>query len=137
MKQDEIEEENKRKKALIEKTLKERYSQTQQESERLKSVHAELAVLDKLVTRDVEILRAKIEEANRLNNEARSVFQTCDYGLVQCNLLIMDTLGTHPFVLCKEVVLFWRLFCIECIYKGTFKLSFVPKSKPSYSEPLQ
>ena len=27
----------------------------------------------------------------------------------------MDTLGTHPFVLCREVVLFWRLFCIECI----------------------
>ena len=29
------------------------------------------------------------------------------------------TLGTQPFVLCREVVLFWRLFCIECIYKGT------------------
>ena len=30
------------------------------------------------------------------------------------------------FVLCKEVVLFWRLFCVECIYKrGTLRLSFV------------
>ena len=23
-----------------------------------------------------------------------------------------------------DIVLFWRLFCIECIYKGTFRLSF-------------
>ena len=31
------------------------------------------------------------------------------------NLRIMDTLGTHPFVLCREIILFWRLFVIECI----------------------
>ncbi len=28
----------------------------------------------------------------------------------------MDTLGTQHFVLCREVVLFRRLFCIECYY---------------------
>ena len=39
----------------------------------------------------------------------------------------MDTLGTQPFVLYREVVLFWRLFCIECIYKGTFRLSFIER----------
>ena len=44
------------------------------------------------------------------------------------NCQIMDTLGTQPFVLCKEVVLFWRLFCIECIYtKVTFRLSFIER----------
>ena len=26
-----------------------------------------------------------------------------------------------------EVVLFWKLFCTECIYKGTFRLSFVER----------
>ena len=30
-------------------------------------------------------------------------------------MLRNSTLGTHLFVLCKEVVLFWRLFRIECI----------------------
>lgn len=70
--QQEIEEENKKKKKLVEQTLKERYSVTQQESERLKKVHAELASLDKLVTRDVAILREKIETANMQHNIARS-----------------------------------------------------------------
>ncbi len=28
---------------------------------------------------------------------------------------IMDMLGAQPFILCGEVVLFQRLFCIECI----------------------
>ncbi len=69
--QQEIEEDNKKKKMLVEKTLKERYSLTQQESERLKKVHAELASLDKLVTRDVSILREKIEAANTQHNQAR------------------------------------------------------------------
>ena len=27
------------------------------------------------------------------------------------------TLETQHFVLCREVVLFWKLFCIECINK--------------------
>ena len=28
---------------------------------------------------------------------------------------IMDMLGAQPFILCGEVVLFQRLFCIECV----------------------
>ena len=32
----------------------------------------------------------------------------------------MDTFGTSHFVHCRDVVLFWRLFCIECICNGTF-----------------
>ena len=76
--QQEIEEENKKKQKLVEKTLKERYSLTQQESERLKKVHTELASLDKLVTRDVAILREKIEAANMQHNRARSAKMTMD-----------------------------------------------------------
>ncbi len=35
---------------------------------------------------------------------------------IQWNLRIMDTFGTQDFVLCREVVLFQRLFCIEYVY---------------------
>ena len=35
---------------------------------------------------------------------------------VQWNLRIADTIGTHLVVLCREAVLFRRLFCIECVY---------------------
>ena len=41
-----------------------------------------------------------------------------------------DTLGTQPFVLYREVVLFWRLFCMECytrvliLFVERFVLSF-------------
>ena len=37
----------------------------------------------------------------------------------------MDTLGTQPSVLCREVVLLWRLFYIEWMYKN--RLSFVER----------
>ena len=40
-------------------------------------------------------------------------------------LQIKDMLGTSHFVLCREVVLFRRLFCTECVYNGTSRLSFV------------
>ncbi len=36
--------------------------------------------------------------------------------VIQWNLRIMDTFRTQHFVLCREVVLFWRLFCIEYVY---------------------
>ncbi len=71
--QEEIKEENKKKKKLIELTLQERYSQSQQETERLRKVQAELVTLDKLVTQDVSMLRERIEEASRTLNNARQV----------------------------------------------------------------
>ena len=69
--QQQIKEENKKKKELVEKTLKDRYMLSQQESLRLKKIHAELASLDEVVTRDVAVLREKIEAANRLHHAAR------------------------------------------------------------------
>ena len=49
----------------------------------------------------------------------------CQQLHVLWNLRIMDALGISllSFV---EVVLFWRLYRV-CIYKGTFRLSFVKK----------
>jgi hypothetical protein len=69
--QEAVKEENKKKKMLVEKTLQERCMLSQQESLRLKKIRDELASLDKLVTRDVAVLREKIETANRLHNAAK------------------------------------------------------------------
>lgn len=71
--QQEMEEENKKKKKLVEEMLRERYVLSQQESENLKKVQRDLASLDELVTRDVAVLREKIEAANREYDRARYV----------------------------------------------------------------
>ena len=119
--QREIEEENKRKKALLEKAVQERletldkrdgerkggrregerglegctnthqflwrfflrYLQSQAEVRKLHVVKGELDRLDFLVTRDVGILRNKIEEANREYNLARYTV-SCLYNLICC-----------------------------------------------------
>ena len=73
--QREIEEKNKKKKEIVERTLKERYLRSRQESDHLKMVRNELATLDKLVTRDIEIMRKKIEESNVLYSQARLAIQ--------------------------------------------------------------
>ena len=44
------------------------------------------------------------------------------YGLIGLNIVTvepLDTLGTQPFVLCREAVLFRRLFRILYVYIGT------------------
>ena len=43
---------------------------------------------------------------------------------IQRNLSMWTCFGTQHFVLCREVVLFQRLFCTEFVYNGTFDLSF-------------
>ena len=44
---------------------------------------------------------------------------------IQWNFRIMDMLGTQPFVLCREVVLFQSVYFVWSVYKRTFRLSFV------------
>ena len=69
--QEEIKAQNKEKKEWVKKKLQERYMLSQQESHHLKKIRDELASLDELVTRDVAVLREKIEAANRLHCAAR------------------------------------------------------------------
>ena len=95
LKQKLIEEENKRKKAIIEQALLDRlvwlYSssdlpydimtnnyyipcrahQQQVETQKLRSVKLGLSELEKIVSKDVKILRDKIEETDRLYNSAK------------------------------------------------------------------
>ena len=56
---------------------------------------------------------------------ARKKVCPCHHVVIQWNLQIVGTIGTHPFVLCREVVLFRRLFCTECVYESIFGVSFV------------
>jgi RAB6-interacting golgin len=66
-----IEEENKKRKCFLERAIEERYKHSIQENNTLIQVKQELLKLDNLVTRDISILRAKIEEANRMYTQAK------------------------------------------------------------------
>ncbi|XP_075038838.1 RAB6-interacting golgin [Mixophyes fleayi] len=58
-----IEEKNKRKKALLAKTIDERSKKTQAETVKLKRIQKQLQALDDLVSTDISILRNRIEQA--------------------------------------------------------------------------
>ena len=70
---------------------------------------------------------------------------------VQCSLFIMnghlsiiteaevklDTIGSRHFVLCREVVLFQRLFCTECVsFVGRFVLAVLLSEVSLYNRRL-
>ncbi|MED6243661.1 hypothetical protein ATANTOWER_024594 [Ataeniobius toweri] len=59
-----IEERNKRKKALLAKTIAEKSKQTQAEAVKLKRIQKELQALDDMVSNDISILRGRIEQAS-------------------------------------------------------------------------
>ncbi|XP_036378322.1 RAB6-interacting golgin [Megalops cyprinoides] len=59
-----IEEKNKRKKALLAKTIAEKSKQTQAEAVKLKRIQKELQALDDMVSNDIGILRGRIEQAS-------------------------------------------------------------------------
>ena len=50
-----------------------RYKQTQQESKTLAIVNQELSKLDNMISSEINVLREKIEEANRQYNATRCV----------------------------------------------------------------
>nr|ACI66776.1 N-terminal kinase-like-binding protein 1 [Salmo salar] len=66
-----MEERNKRKKALLTKTIAEKSKQTQAESVKLKRIQKELQTLDNMVSNDICILRGVIEQASWDYNTAR------------------------------------------------------------------
>ena len=54
-----------------------RYKQTQQESKTLAVVNQELSKLDNMIFSEINVLREKIEEANRQYNAARYYVCVC------------------------------------------------------------
>lgn len=81
-----IEERNKRKKALLTKTIAEKSKQTQAEAVKLKRIQKELQALDDMVSSDIGILRGKIEQASWDYTAARKRYQKAESEYVMAKL---------------------------------------------------
>lgn len=81
-----IEERNKRKKALLAKTIAEKSKQTQEETVKLKRIQKELQALDDMVSNDIGILRGKIEQASWDYTAARKRYEKAEAEYVIAKL---------------------------------------------------
>ncbi|XP_072244738.1 RAB6-interacting golgin [Leuresthes tenuis] len=81
-----IEEGNKRKKALLAKTIAEKSKQTQAEAVKLKRIQKELQALDDMVSNDIDILRGRIEEASWDYTAARKRYEKAEAEYVTAKL---------------------------------------------------
>lgn len=81
-----IEERNKRKKALLTKTIAEKSKQTQAEAVKLKRIQKELQALDDMVSNDIGILRGKIEQASWEYSSARKRYEKAEAEYVMAKL---------------------------------------------------
>ncbi|XP_077450890.1 RAB6-interacting golgin isoform X1 [Stigmatopora argus] len=81
-----IEESNKRKKALLAKTIAAKSQQTQAEAVKLKRIQIELQALDDQVSNDIGILRGKIEQASWDYTTARKRYDKAETEYVKAKL---------------------------------------------------
>ncbi|KAI1882919.1 hypothetical protein AGOR_G00239850 [Albula goreensis] len=81
-----MEEKNKRKKALLSKTLAEKSKRTQAEAVKLKRIQAELHALDNMVSNDIGILRGRIEQASWDYSTARKRYDKAEVEFVAAKL---------------------------------------------------
>uniref|UniRef100_UPI003AAC6620 RAB6-interacting golgin isoform X2 n=1 Tax=Centroberyx gerrardi TaxID=166262 RepID=UPI003AAC6620 len=81
-----IEERNKRKKALLTKTIAEKSKQTQAEAVKLKRIQKELQALDDMVSNDIGILRGRIEQASWDYSAARKRYEKAEAEYVTAKL---------------------------------------------------
>ncbi|XP_071202437.1 RAB6-interacting golgin isoform X2 [Salvelinus alpinus] len=81
-----MKERNKRKKALLTKTIAEKSKQTQAESVKLKRIQKELQTLDNMVSNDICILRGVIEQASWDYNTARKRYEKAESEYVTAKL---------------------------------------------------
>ncbi|KAG7457196.1 hypothetical protein MATL_G00243950 [Megalops atlanticus] len=81
-----IEEKNKRKKALLAKTLAEKSKRTQAEAVKLKRIQKELQALDDMVSNDIGILRGRIEQASWDYSVARKRYNKAEAEYVEAKL---------------------------------------------------
>uniref|UniRef100_G3NN32 RAB6-interacting golgin n=1 Tax=Gasterosteus aculeatus TaxID=69293 RepID=G3NN32_GASAC len=81
-----MEERNKRKKALLTKTIAEKSKQTQAEAVKLKRIQKELQALDDMVSNDIGILRVKIEQASWDYSAARKRYEKAEVEYVTAKL---------------------------------------------------
>ncbi|KAL4660149.1 RAB6-interacting golgin [Arapaima gigas] len=81
-----MEEKNKRKKALLTKTIAEKSKRTQAEAVKLKRIQRELQALDDLVSSDIGILRGRIEQASWDYSIARKRYEKAEVEFVAAKL---------------------------------------------------
>lgn len=81
-----MEERNKRKKALLTKTIAEKSKQTQAEAVKLKRIQKELQALDDMVSNDIGILRGRIEQASWDYSAARKRYEKAEVEYVAAKL---------------------------------------------------
>lgn len=81
-----MEEENKRRKALLAKTIAEKSRQTQAEAVKLRRIQKELQALDDMVSSDIGILRGRIEQASWAYSAARKRYEKAEAEYVAAKL---------------------------------------------------
>jgi len=81
-----IEDQNKKKKKLIKDTLQQRFKETKHEAQRLNEVQLQLQHLDKLLQKDVSMLRDKIELASLLFTQAEHRYSVAEKEYVEAKL---------------------------------------------------
>lgn len=107
-KQKQMEEENKRKKAALQETIKKRYQRTQAEAQMLSLVQKELSHLDSLLSADVAVLRDKIEESSRDYLHAQKRYEKAEQEFVQAKMDLhrkterKDLLTEHLYTIIRE-----------------------------------
>lgn len=107
-KQKQIEQENKRKKAALQETIKKRYQKTQAEAQVLSLVQKELSHLDSLLSADVAILRDKIEESSRDYLSAQRRYEKAEKEFVEAKMDLhrkterKDLLTEHLYTIIRE-----------------------------------
>ncbi|XP_058951218.2 RAB6-interacting golgin [Pocillopora verrucosa] len=107
-KQKQIEQENKRKKAALQETIKKRYQKTQAEAHTLSLVQKELSHLDSLLSADVAILRDKIEESSRDFLSAQKRYEKAEKEFVEAKMDLhrkterKDLLTEHLYTIIRE-----------------------------------
>ncbi|KAM6962437.1 RAB6-interacting golgin [Aplochiton taeniatus] len=103
-----IEERNKRKKALLTKTIAEKSKQTQAETVKLKRIQKEVQALDDMVSNDIGILRGRIEQASWDYNVARKRYEKAEAEYVTAKLDlhkktdIKEQLTEHLFAIIQQ-----------------------------------
>jgi RAB6-interacting golgin len=109
--QKEIEEQNKQKKAALQKTIQERFQRSQRETAVLKKVKGELFKLDNAVTSDVSILRDAIDQASREYTTAKRRYDAAEAEFVAAKLDLFkkserkEMLTQHLYTIIQEVEL--------------------------------
>jgi len=81
-----IEEQNRKKKEILQKAINDRKKQTDTETRKLELVHQELQKIDLMLTNDVQFLRNSIEQASMNYMDAQKRFNKAEHEYIESKL---------------------------------------------------